>query len=485
MSTATRLVAQFFARFGHVFACTVQLGGQLIATKSASSIAVKEESQKRDAMQMAAAMSVEAKAASVGASASKGTSVEVGTANSNVNNTSTLAWSARGGNTLLCANPPAWANSVAESKLWRVMEQDNIELLPDLIARLTRPVSEDSLAWPGIAEVFLNIAQNNFQRIPPVQPGTWTGKIRFETADRRKVVFKNGELCVSDSGEEAIFQVLDAEMRRRAETLPTMPQLYADWPLFMVSGSPARQSQEAGGQFPGLHVANDGKIKRDGDAICRWSLRPASELPSANAAVKSRWTPSAGVKLRDGDEVGLFCHSYHAGGSYITTTDPPWFAPYAVQKPGEDALRVWKLDQFWLSFMRDNKHNNHANWAFMNSGRANMQSLLERSDRGERIEADNVQVQAYRRVFGPATLQEWTADHEHLTSMFASNLFKQLGFADRLIDARAVGQGKWDDTRRGMERTLSDFLSTGVGDAMKRLEMSKLEPLRLRVKFVN
>lgn len=88
---------------GHVFACTVQLGGQLTASKSASSFASTSESQKRDAMQAAAAVSVESKFVSASASYSKGKSDEIQTNAANVDSSSALAWNARGGNTLLCA----------------------------------------------------------------------------------------------------------------------------------------------------------------------------------------------------------------------------------------------------------------------------------------------------------------------------------------------------------------------------------------------
>ncbi|KAF3308082.1 hypothetical protein TWF173_001737 [Orbilia oligospora] len=36
---------------------------------------------------------------------------------------SRLAWSARGGDTILCSNPSAWAATVKDYRLWRVMDQ--------------------------------------------------------------------------------------------------------------------------------------------------------------------------------------------------------------------------------------------------------------------------------------------------------------------------------------------------------------------------
>lgn len=120
VTNAGLLVNQFFARFGerhqighgcaqaklspgHIFACTVQLGGQLTSTKSASSFSFAKDEQKRDAMQAAVAASVESKYVSASASYSRGKTEESESRASNTDSSSALAWNARGGNTLLCA----------------------------------------------------------------------------------------------------------------------------------------------------------------------------------------------------------------------------------------------------------------------------------------------------------------------------------------------------------------------------------------------
>ena len=88
---------------GHIFACTVQLGGQLTSTKSASSFASTKDEQKKDAMQAAVAASIESKWVSASASYSKGKTDESSSHAANTDSSSALAWNARGGNTLLCA----------------------------------------------------------------------------------------------------------------------------------------------------------------------------------------------------------------------------------------------------------------------------------------------------------------------------------------------------------------------------------------------
>ncbi|UKZ78736.1 hypothetical protein TrVFT333_006482 [Trichoderma virens FT-333] len=85
---------------GNVFAATFTLGGYLHT-----------------------GLSMSGEAASGG-----GNYAQVGS-NTNEDGSSSLtrslrwAWEARGGNTLLCSNPPAWAGTVSDYRLWRVMDQ--------------------------------------------------------------------------------------------------------------------------------------------------------------------------------------------------------------------------------------------------------------------------------------------------------------------------------------------------------------------------
>lgn len=94
-----------------------------------------------------------------------------------------------------------------------------------MISRLTRPTDDGAPAWPGIAKMFATIAENKFKEIPPVPPGTWTGQIQLETNKGQKIVFRDGQLCVSNDPVGTTFSVLDADMKRRDETDPQMDQV--------------------------------------------------------------------------------------------------------------------------------------------------------------------------------------------------------------------------------------------------------------------
>lgn len=95
--------------------------------------------------------------------------------------------------------------------------------MPQLISRLERATDDGALAWPDIAKTFFTIAQNKFNEIPAVKPGTWTGKLKFETMDGQKIVIKDGCLCAVTDGEATVFNVLDADLKRRTEANPQMP----------------------------------------------------------------------------------------------------------------------------------------------------------------------------------------------------------------------------------------------------------------------
>ena len=418
---AIRLVTQFYARFGQIFACNIQLGGQLTTSKAAASFASTKEEEKRDAMQAAVAASVETKVVSASASYSKGTETEDKRRNMDIDSSSQLAWSARGGNSLLCANPAAWANSVSDYRQWRVMEQADVVALPELISKLEISGSDGDLAWPNIADTFKVIAQNEFQDIPPIPPGTWTGKLRFETLDGKKVVLKDDKLIISDSGDSTIFNVLNADKSQRHVANPQMPELWADHPVFLVPATGrniyGRETQERGAQFVGLNVDDNDRIGVGsgpgiGSGVCRWSLRLGEALIGRNNPTKAAQWVTNGATIQHDAEVGLFCHSHHSGGSYTDKTKPtPLYAPFAV-KDSTQQLKVFKLGQEWLANCAPERMKNDPRWAFLNSNRASLQTLLERSDVFQTTEDEEAQLEAYRSAFIMGDATKWGPVHE-------------------------------------------------------------------------
>ncbi|PIA97833.1 hypothetical protein CB0940_06427 [Cercospora beticola] len=447
VANANRLVAQFYTRFGHIFACNIQLGGQLTASKSATSFGTVKEEERRDAMQAAVAASVETKAVSVSSSYSKGTSTDDTNRNTTVENASSLAWSARGGNTLLCANPAAWANSVADPKHWRVMEQANILALPELISKFTRTTHGGALAWPNIGGTFHTIAKSKFQQIPRIQPDKWTGKLKFRTLDGRKVVIKDNHLCIADEGEEAIFSVLDADKEKSHDPDTIMPQLYADSPVYLMPGKP-----------------------------CRWTLRRNEALPDKTAPLGAfPWAPGRGDPIKHEEVVGLFCHSYHYGGPFTSKTVPPIFAPYVVKR-NDSRLSVFKVDpQIMLRLDTASLFKDDPAWAFLKSNTSeSMQALIEASDLGKRV--DETQIETWRSTFALGDVSKWKPAHEMIMGVTP---------ASRDYFVRAVGEDTFNKNKLLTAGVLGTLINLDLLNWAALNSVPNLEPVRFKVIFVH
>ena len=198
------------------------------------------------------------------------------------------------------------------------------------------------------------------------------------------------------------------------------------------------------------------------------------------------WTPDK-VVLRDGDEVGLFNHSYFAGGTYTNTDKPPFFAPYAVKKPGEDAIRVWKMNPSWMDKLITDEMRNNANWEFTKPDHP-LQTLMELSDQGKASDAHEAQIDTYRRLFGLKDPTRWTKDHDlFISDLVSRNWGHGYNDATRSLFATSnldkfyqYGLDLWA-TANGFGKMETD--TTGFVSVPKFVPA--VEPLRLRVKFVN
>lgn len=210
---AQLLIQQFLARYGSIFSTKFLLGGQLTASKSAESVAGANDTTKRDAMKWSAAASIESKYVSASVSGGIETGSNTATHNSTVNNSSTLAWNARGGNTLLAANPAEWANSVGSYVTWRTMEQDGLYTIPYLISRI-------QAGQPRIDQLFNDVMGYRYggPQTVPTWSGAWSGRFMLQATndswmkwDGQKFILSN----TTDPAEATIFHAHDAERSNR------------------------------------------------------------------------------------------------------------------------------------------------------------------------------------------------------------------------------------------------------------------------------
>lgn len=99
---------KFSERFGHIFATVFQLGGQLQSLKIATSLLSEDESEKRDALKAAVGATFAAQYVSASTKHSRDIVKSTQNTEQKIADLSGLAWTARGGNTLLSAKlvPP-------------------------------------------------------------------------------------------------------------------------------------------------------------------------------------------------------------------------------------------------------------------------------------------------------------------------------------------------------------------------------------------
>ncbi|KAJ5955240.1 hypothetical protein N7501_009519 [Penicillium viridicatum] len=129
-------VFDFYKQFGSFFARRVELGGRLHSEQESSECSGSTVSQKSQSMKVAASASFSSSFAQASASASHERQSNSKDSNENSSLQSSITWEAQGGDTLLCNNPAAWCPTVASFYTWRVMKQDDICSIVDMIGMI-------------------------------------------------------------------------------------------------------------------------------------------------------------------------------------------------------------------------------------------------------------------------------------------------------------------------------------------------------------
>ncbi|KAE8312361.1 hypothetical protein BDV41DRAFT_577777 [Aspergillus transmontanensis] len=135
----------FKDKYGTFFATRIELGGRLHATEDSTALAKGEVAEKSKAMKIAAGLSFSSPyvQASVSASSASSNASRDETNKSSLN--LGMTWEAKGGDTLLCNNPSAWCATVASFYNWRVVKQENLLSMEDMISRIPECASAKSV----------------------------------------------------------------------------------------------------------------------------------------------------------------------------------------------------------------------------------------------------------------------------------------------------------------------------------------------------
>ncbi|KAI0407389.1 hypothetical protein F4802DRAFT_611861 [Xylaria palmicola] len=136
--------------YGSVFATQFTLGGELISSRLFQSSDEAELSAFKDTVKTAAGMSLSTPSGSASASYASVDSKDKTEEHKSAQQSLRLAWQARGGNTLLCTNPPLWTSTVKDYRLWRIMDQEGMVKMIDLV-KAVNMTAGDFLEHPETA----------------------------------------------------------------------------------------------------------------------------------------------------------------------------------------------------------------------------------------------------------------------------------------------------------------------------------------------
>ncbi|OCT47236.1 hypothetical protein CLCR_02283 [Cladophialophora carrionii] len=325
---------KFSEKFGHIFVTACQLGGQLQSSKFAGSLTESKDIQKQDALKSEMGINFNAQYAS--GSINHGRQRQTGSQDFTGHgvDVSSLAWTARGGNSLLCANPPGWARSVANPKHWRVIEQERVVTLHELIGRFEE--------WKDIPKLFEDIAQQRIKSGGREKP-KWRNQIRLRLGDKRLAwnALDNKSLEVTgDSPEqgagEPLFTVLGANIGDQS-AVPFLPALPTDYPIYLLAGNEFQRNPKLNNQIQGIFVDEGGKIKPE---MVESKLRQVTRF-SIRLAGQGGWWRKYNQQpfetIQSGDKVNIYCHSVGVG-PYANIEHPPGIATPVLYSPTERRL---------------------------------------------------------------------------------------------------------------------------------------------------
>ncbi|KAL7624613.1 hypothetical protein AAE478_006180 [Parahypoxylon ruwenzoriense] len=139
--TDIRARDRFYRQYGIIFVTRFTLGGYLHSTRNVTSTEKSSLDQVKDKTRIAAGISIQTPWASGGANFAKVDSKTEEHGNASLFQDVCLTWDAHGGDTLLCSNPGAWASTVKDHRLWRLMDQQRLVSLEHVIKDV------DSIAW--------------------------------------------------------------------------------------------------------------------------------------------------------------------------------------------------------------------------------------------------------------------------------------------------------------------------------------------------
>jgi hypothetical protein len=217
---------RFYRLFGHVFVTSVLLGGQQKTTKFAGAFQRQDHVIQQDALRWAVGAKVNAPYANVGIEYTRAKGHKDTTGENDYINSSYLALSATGGDTLIGSDIPKWAPTVAPYKDWRVVKNEIAIPIHELIGALPN--------WQHVPNLIRNV-----QDTTSIYGRPWRGKFSLQYRDQY-LAWDRNTFCLrqspADTGNSpgAIFHAVtypsDAEQASHldAVSFPTSAPPYLE-----------------------------------------------------------------------------------------------------------------------------------------------------------------------------------------------------------------------------------------------------------------
>ncbi|KAF4997649.1 hypothetical protein FGRMN_3681 [Fusarium graminum] len=126
---------EFNEKYGHVFSTRIQLGGRLSTSQKVVTSANSRVEDQARKLKASASASISASFAEASVSASYEKQSKQSDNSAHKDFSSSMAWEATGGDTLLCNNPAQWCSTVNLYDNWRIVNQDEVVPLYRFLAK--------------------------------------------------------------------------------------------------------------------------------------------------------------------------------------------------------------------------------------------------------------------------------------------------------------------------------------------------------------
>ncbi|KAF7179293.1 hypothetical protein CNMCM7691_008226 [Aspergillus felis] len=152
----TKSISSYF-EIGDAFPTKVVLGGFLRSSRQVRVKTDEELEAAKEETKKAAGLSFASPQVSFGMNYAKTTSDTTTTGHGQTIGNAALTWEARGGDTVLCSNPSAWASTVKDYRYWRITEQSQTVSLvriidgidPNMARKVEFPNQDDKIPDNG------------------------------------------------------------------------------------------------------------------------------------------------------------------------------------------------------------------------------------------------------------------------------------------------------------------------------------------------